>query len=95
MGIRTINYRDDVKLYDIVEIDFNKFVVVSITYEEIALEPLDRWIMRNSLVMYDGVYQSILELVHDKTTKFLADRDKGLVATYNMETGQYEINSGW
>lgn len=89
---QTLKYRDDIKLYDIIEIEYTKYVVISISYEEITCEPLERWIMRNSIIMYDGRYQSIMELVQDKTSKFISDRDRGLVAEYNMESMKLEIS---
>lgn len=93
--LKTIKYHDEVKLYDIIEIDYIKYVVISISYEEITCEPLDRWIMRNSIIMYDGRYMSILELVNEKSNKFLGDRDRGTRAECNMDTCQYEVQNVW
>ena len=73
-----IKYRDDLRLYDIVTIaDTKKYVVVEVTYEEITLEPIEDYIMRNSCVIYNGRYQSIRELVDYKIKNFVDDRDKG------------------
>lgn len=94
MEMKKLKYRDDINMFDIIEIDFSKYVVISISYEEIIVEPLNDYIMRNSLVIYDGRYQSIMELVNDKAARFVADRDKGLSADFDMESGVYKVN-GW
>ena len=76
-----IEYRNDLHLHDIVTIIGPKpmrYVVVSITYEEIKLEPIEDYVMRNSCVIYNGRYQSIRELVDYKINQFVDDRDKGI-----------------
>lgn len=72
-------YREGIKVLDILTVGDKKYVVVEVTYEEITAEPIDSYIMRNSLVMYNGRYQSIQELVDYKKAMFLEDRDRGLV----------------
>ena len=93
--LKALKYHEGIKLYDIIEIDYVKYVVISISYEEITCEPLDRWIMRNSVIMYDGMYMSVLELINEKANKFLADRDKGMRAECNPDTFQYEVQNVW
>lgn len=78
-----IEYREGIELHDIITVLGKKYVVVSISYEMIELEPIDDYIMKNSLIIYNNRYQSIRELVDYKVKNFVDDRDKGLTAGWN------------
>ena len=83
--LKTIKYRNDIKLFDIVTIDECKYIAIEISYEQILLETLTNWIMSNSyMAVPEGCNapMTIAEFVRMKELKFLKDRDRGLTVDY-------------